>query len=224
MKKILYVFVMLMLLLNINVKAADTCTKEELARLKELASKVEINYDYEFKEVKQNGEILGYPVFSLTATNLNSDLKVMIIENYLEQKYKEFKDGDKTSATIKNFKEGDKVNITIKAFVPNKCSGKTVGSKTIKFPYYNKYSEESTCVPYLDFKYCATFTENIITRDIFERELEKYIESQNNTDIPETNDENDSTILIIIGSIAGSVIILLGITAIIVKRKRKNSL
>ena len=224
MKKILFIFITFLLLLSVNVHADDTCTKEELARLKELAEKVEINYDYEFKEVKQNGEILKYPIFSLTATNLNRELKVLIIENYLEQKYKEFKDGDKTTATIKDFKEGDKINITIKAFVPNKCSGKTVGSKTIKIPYYNKYSEEELCSHFPESKYCSEFTEKIVTLNEFNNEMIKYMENQKVE--PEINDEkNDSwSSLVIIATIIGVLIIIIVIATIIVKKRRKNSL
>ena len=224
MKKILFIFITFLLLLSVNVHADDTCTKEELARLKELAEKVEINYDYEFKEVKQNGEILKYPIFSLTATNLNRELKVLIIENYLEQKYKEFKDGDKTTATIKDFKEGDKINITIKAFVPNKCSGKTVGSKTIKIPYYNRYSKEDICKSYPEFKYCSEFTEKIVTLNEFNNEMARYMITKSVEQKIDVESEESWSLLMIIASVVGFLIIIVIITTIIVKKRRKNSL
>ena len=69
MKKILLLFVML-LALTINVHAG-TCDKAELSRLKQLAQKLEFDYDYKVVD--------GEAKFSIEVANLNIDLKVLII-------------------------------------------------------------------------------------------------------------------------------------------------
>lgn len=227
MKRLTNIFVLLLMILSMGiiVKADDdTCTKEELTRLKELAKKVEINYDYVLKEAKQNGEVIKYPdYFTLTATNLNSDLKVMIIENYYEGKYKEFTNGLATEATLKPFNEGEKVTVTIKAFVPNKCSGRTILSKVVKIPYYNRFSEEDICKEYPDFKYCSELTETTITLDKFNTEINKYINSLNVEE--ETEKPNNSwTLLIIIGGVIVGLGLIFVITLIVIRVRKKNSL
>ena len=73
MKKIV---LLILILFSFNVYA-DTCDNNELKRLKDLAEKVEFSYDYEIKnEVLEDGS--NFPVFnfSITANNLNEDLKV----------------------------------------------------------------------------------------------------------------------------------------------------
>lgn len=227
MKKIIGILALLLIVFGFNftVKAEDTCSKEELSRLKELAKKVEINYDYVLKEVTQDGIVIKYPeYFSLTATNLNDDLKVMIIENYYEGKYKEFKNGTVSEATLKPFNEGEKVTVTIKAFVPNKCSGKTILSKVVKIPYYNRYYDEGVCANYPDFKYCSEIVESTISAEQYERELGKYISAQENIKEEVKISEGNWNLLITIGAILVSILIIVLITWIIVKVRKKNSL
>ena len=73
MKNIKYVLLVILLFFAINVKAAETCDTKEYNRLKELAKKVEFDYDY---YMDNNGEVL----FSIHAVIL------VIIENLREKK------------------------------------------------------------------------------------------------------------------------------------------
>jgi len=220
MKKIIYVLTFLLVLNVMVVKAADlstTCTNEELERIKELAKKVEINYEYELKEINQNGETVKYPVFSLVATNLNNDLKVVI-----SSKNKEFeKKSDSTTSKLSGFAEGDRVVVTIKAFVPNKCSGKTVLSKTIKIPYYNRFFENEKCKNYPEFKYCSEFTDTIINNNKFYDEFELYLANLQKTNNVEISEKESNTLLIL--SFIIIIIIILGVAIykfIVIKRKK----
>ncbi len=77
------IFLLILMLFTIDVKAG-TCQKEELDRLKVLASKVEINYNYELKE--SSGR--KYALYSLTANNLNDDFKALIIKDWYNLDYK----------------------------------------------------------------------------------------------------------------------------------------
>ena len=217
MKKIKCLLVILLVLLTVNVKADNKCEKEELARLKEIAKKVEFDYDYKLKD--------GNAVFSIKAVNLNSELKVIIIEDYYLDKYKEFKDNSSHTTTLDGFKSGEKVVVTIKGFVPNWCSGTTLLTKTIKLPYYNIFYDEEKCKGNEDFKYCKLLIDSNISQKTFNAQYEAYLkskEAKNQQEIIPA--EFNWKLLIIIGSIVLVLAILVGITMILVRRKRKNSL
>ena len=216
MKRIKYLVFILLALLTINVQAADKCDSKEFTRLKELAEKVEFDYDYKMVDDQAR--------FSITAVNLNSDLKVLIIEDYFLDKYKQFKDNSSHTATIDNFLPGERVVVTIKGFVPNRCSGKTVLTKTIKLPYYNYYYNEEKCKGHEDFKYCKLLISNNISQSSFNTQFEAYLKSKENKSTEVIPKTNTWRLLITIGIIVGILAVLVGIAMYIVRRRKKNSL
>ena len=216
MKRIKYLLFVILLLLSFNVKA-ETCESSEMTRLKELAKKVEFDYDY-----KIDGEEAS---FSINAVNLNEDLMVLIIKNYYAGDYREFK-GD-TKATLTGFSEGEKVVITIKAFVPNPCSGNTVTTKTIKLPYYNKYYDEEKCKGNEDFKYCKELIDRNINENEFNKQFELYLKNKEEKQKEEPEKKVEETNNLFIFIIVGIVLIIVISTFLImsiIKRRRKNRL
>lgn len=213
MKKIKYVLLILLVTLSINVRAADNCDSKELKRLKELAKKVEFDYDYKL--------VNDEAVFSISATNLNEDLRVLIIENYYEDKYREFK--GETSASLDGFKSGERVVVTIKGFVANGCSGVTVLTKTVKLPYYNYYYDWNRCSGNENFKYCKYLLDANITKEEFDKQFELFMNKKIEGYNKESETENVSekrkfdNIYFVIVSIA----ILLIVLSIIIIRVRK---
>ena len=168
MKKVRYLLLSLLLIVTFNVKAAESdCKKEENDRLKALANKIEFDYDYKLVDEKA--------VFSINAVNLNEDLKVLIINDYYNDDYKEFKDDGTHKATLSGFEPGKKITITIKGYVPNWCSGKTIMTKTIKLPYYNYYYDEEKCAGNEDFKYCKQLIDVNLTKSEFDKQFELYL-------------------------------------------------
>jgi len=217
MKKLKYILFLLLITLSFNVKAEDRCDKDELARLKALANKVEFDYDYKMVDEKA--------VFAINAVNLNQDLKVLIIEDYLSDNYKEFKGNSENKATLDGFEAGERVTVTIKGYVPNWCSGKTVLTKTVKLPYYNYFYSEEKCKGYEDFKYCKQLVDGNITEKEFERQFELYKKNKEKNDKPIVTPTNDNTnMYMIIGGAVITVIIITVVIILIIKRKRKNSL
>ena len=219
MKKIV---LLILILFSFNVYA-DTCDNNELKRLKDLAEKVEFSYDYEIKnEVLEDGS--NFPVFnfSITANNLNEDLKVLILYDKYSFNNKEFKYNNQKTSSIDGFFEGDIVNITIEGYTSNACSGKTILTKTVKIPYYNRNYDENFCYENPDFKYCMEFTEKSISSSEYSDALLSYID--NTSEIEDNKNETSHNYTIyIIGSVFGIIILLLLISYIL-KRKRKNSL
>lgn len=206
---------------NIIVKADISCQSEELKRLKSLANNVEISYKENIKEEKVGDNIFKDVSYSITAANLDKDIKVMIINDLMSDNYKEFK-SNTNMATLNGFKSGEKVTITILAFVSNGCSGKTLLTKNINLPYYNIFSEEDACKEYPEFKYCTTWIENSVSRETFENELTKYIDSikSNNRTFEEEKIVFKPLYIIVIAIVL--VFIAIVVIVIIKKQKKKS--
>ena len=218
MRKIKYLIIIVFVLFCVNVKADEKCATDELNRLKELAKKVEYSYDY---KVSEDGVD-----FSITVTNLNQDIKVMIIEDYYRDLFKEFLDTDGShSGTLNGFHSGDKVQITIQGFVPNRCSGKKLLTKTIKLPYYNFYYDDEKCKGNEDYKYCKLLIDDNITEKKFNNGLAEFVKNRNKNNIEEKVETNNSgKIVMIVGVIAFAVAVIIVIVKLIEKRRKKNSL
>ena len=219
MKKIIILFVLLVSI-TFNVNAKDNCDSKEFLRLKELAQKLE--FDYEYKLVNDEA------IFSVNVVNLNEDLKVVIMENYYNEQYKEFKDDGTGKGELNGFKSGERVVVTTKAFVPNWCSGKTVLTKTIKLPYYNNYYDEEKCKGNEDFKYCNILIDKKISEEDFNKQFENYLkqkENKENNSENNQNENNDHTKLFIIIGVGVVIVVLISvIVAGIIKRRKRNSL
>ncbi len=217
MKKVGYLLFVLLLFLTINVNASSNCDLKELARLKEIAKKVEFDYNYKLVNDKA--------VFSINAVNLNSEVRVLIIDDYYQDKYKEFKSNSNHTATLDNFEDGSKVSITMKAFVPNWCSGEILLTKIVKIPYYNYYYDETKCSGHEDFKYCKLLVDKKISQEEFDKQFETYLKNKDKNEKPIDNEKSDNTTLYLI--IAGVVLIIVLTTFVVmsvIKRRKKNSL
>ena len=216
MKNIKTIILVVILFLAVNVKADNMCDSKELSRLKELAKKVEFDYGYNIK---------GNDIeFYIHAVNLNEDLKVLIIEDYFNDDYKEFK--GENEATLNGFKSGEKVIITIKGFVPNPCSGVTVYSKTIRLPHYNIFYNRSKCEGNEDFKYCKELIDVNISKEEYDRQFELYLKDKEEKNKKNNKDKEESNTQLYIMIGAGVVILGLSSALIInvVKRRKKNKL
>ena len=218
MRKLKYLLLIIVLLLGFNVYAtsSDKCEKEEFNRLKELAKKVEFDYSYKLVD--------DVATFSIQAVNLNRDLKVLIIEDYYSGIYKQFNDNSEHKATIDGFNSGEKVIITIKGYVPNRCSGETVYTKTIKLPYYNYFYSEELCNGNEDFKYCKQLLNYSISEKTFNTQYSAYINGKYTTEQEVIPPDSSWKFVIIIGSIVLALIVIAGVATYIVKKRRKNSL
>ncbi len=219
MKKIVFIF---LIIFSLNVYAV-TCDNNEFKRLKNLAEKVEFTYDYEIEKIKQeDGNIFNKYNFSITANNLNEDLKVLIIYDKYSSN-KEFKYNSDKKNTIKGFFEGDKVNITIEAYTTNDCSGKVIMTKTVNIPYYNRNYDKDFCIENPSFKYCKEFTEKYISSSEYGSEMEKFFDN-NQIDVKEEIKKQDNNYLIYAIITFLAIFIFLLLIVYIVKRQRKNSL
>lgn len=221
MKKVLFI---LLVLISFNAYA-DSCSKEELARLKNIANQVELSYEYEKKTKKvENGTIL-YHEYSIIAHNLNEKLKVNYEIEYLTGKYKTFKNIGNNVGKLSGFNEGDTVNVTIRAYTSDECAGKVLAKKSIKLPYMNPfYYYYNNCDDYPDFKYCVPELDEDISYEKFMGEFHKYLEKKEST-TNEINNVKESNNMPVISLIILLLILLIGsIIAFIFRKNKKDRL
>lgn len=203
MKRIICGLLVIFLLLIIDVYADEICTNNEISRLKELANKVDIHYEYDIKKENVDGEEYVDYNFKLVASNLNSELKVIIPEDYYMLKYREFKYNESKTFTIENFNMGEKVTVEIRAFSNNECAGRVLLTKTISIPYYNSMYESDECKGFEDFIYCKNeLTDKEVTFDEFYNKLEEYKKNKKTNEegnnIPANEQKGNNIYLIII--------------------------
>ena len=226
MKKITFLIITLLFCFNSSVKADDTCSSSEMARLRNLADKIEFTYDYEWNyfDDENDGIRYEYPIFTINATNLNKELKVIIKEDYYNGKYQEFINQGNGVGKMGGFRDGARIAVTIRAYTADSCSGKIIKVKNIDLPILNLRYYQPICQENLNFKYCARFMDKNITDDQFYEELAKW-ETGNNTD--KSNDDNiiveeSSHFFIVI--IVVAFIAIVGIGIFIGLKKKKNDL
>ena len=89
MKRLVVIASLILLFANIHVKAdTSTCKKDELNRLRALAR--EINFTYEFNEVKDdNGDVTG-GTFDIILDNITKETKPLVIYSWTMLSYDEF--------------------------------------------------------------------------------------------------------------------------------------
>lgn len=215
MKKILF-GLMILFLLSFNVSAL-TCDTKEYDRLLELAKYVEITTVPKMSNNKVT--------YDITATNLNKDLKVLIIKNYYANDYKEFKYNKTKEATLTGFSDNQKVTVTVKGYVGNGCSGQTILTKVVNLPWYNTFSSSEECSEYPDFKYCTQFLNNKINKNTFDLEFNKY---KGNIKVEEVAFNKVTKYNYLTLAIMGLILIVImtmpSIVKYIDKRRKENSL
>ena len=199
MKKIkLYLFILtLVLLLPISVNAE--CNIAEKQNLLKLSKEI----DYDYKYVSDNR-------FKITFYNIDEKLLLFnSIGNMIKNNEESFL----------TYKGGDNIKFDIISSEKSSCADENVKSIYVKFPVYNKYSENEICLDdkYMDFKYCKKFLNKEITNDEWDKELEKYKEKTN--EIIKTDKKN---YMFIIPIAISSIVIITIIITIIVRKKRKE--
>ena len=204
---------LVLLLFAINVKAVDKdeCDKNELKRLKEIASK--LVYTYEYNEEKNK--------FDIIIDNITNEIRPLVIYSWDLLEYDEFKPNDSGTAKLSGFKPGDRVKITTKAYVNNACSARDVATKTIALPYRNPFQDTEECQKNPEFKFCIDKLTNVnITEKTFKEEYAKYIkEKEKGTPTMVINNTKIYIILALIVAVPLAIVVKNAVTKFIEKRK-----
>ena len=216
-KRVLCLFI---LLFAINVKAVDQdkCDKNELKRLKELAS--HMSFTYEFKEIETtNGRVDGS--FDIIVDNIVSDLKPLIIHSWDLLEYDEFVPNSNGTGRLTGFLSGQKIKINVKAFVNNGCIAEDIMIKTVQLPYVNKFIGTKECNESPRFKLCRDKLTNVnVSQETFKIEYQKYLKEQELANPTLVVDNSKIYIILaVIVAIPVAIIVKNYVTKIIDKRK-----
>ncbi len=222
MKKVKYLIPILIFFIVVNVKAIDSCTTEEMNRLKELANNVKFKTDYEINPI----EIINDDGKKII-NDVNVSYKIKIINDNENLKYfyklssqKEKKQVSSNDLANMSFPDGEKLEISIYSYTINLCTNELLKTESIDLPTYNiyYYLNQDKCKNNPDFKYCKEFMNVELSPDEIEKQFDKYLEEKNI--IQASNFLKENIIYILIGVIAIITSLIFGLK-IFKKRKKK---
>lgn len=211
--KILLLLIISFFAFSSNV-SAGVCDKEHISQLKELAKRVEINYEYlDYSDaILNNGE--GEYIINtyLITVNLISDELYVMYDN-IEYYYNQDNGGIVTFAV-----NSGRVNLSVHS---SACAGYKLRSETINLPKFNTYSYRSECkeLEKYNLEVCDPWYQGTITDNIFNDIVQEYFnaEGEENGIFAEIMSFFKNNYLIFIG---GIVAVLTIIICIRIYRKR----
>lgn len=196
------IFTLILAFLFITPIHAETCDKEDIARLKNLAEHVDVSYAV-MAEYQEEGQTI-------------KDRYYTQLSNLTEELYAKNKDTEYTY-TDKNTKEPYVKPGTETIYIySSKCNTKLT-TITLSLPYYNYNYNDNECEN-INKEFCQEWTLSKIDESTYKKELEKYKNINNPKETIE-NILNSNLIYIVIGII---VVIVLIIIITIVNKKRNE--
>ena len=212
MKKIKIIICLMLFMFCINVKA-DECTTDEMNRLKELASNVEIIKNLEIKKDNQYDDLVSY--YTIKISNLNDDLNIF----YDEGSQKKLINSENVNDF--SFRKGTTATFYVYAYTNNSCINKLLRTITVKFEDYNLYyySNKDKCNKYPDFKYCQEYMD---TSDKTYEEIDELFDEYIKEESKSTGYSNEELYYIIGGIFLFCLVVFIINT--IVKTYKKNKL
>lgn len=156
---------MLVVLSPIRTKAIhevidSRCTDELKISLREEASLL----TYRLSKVEKNGNV----TYTLYFYNISDNLYVL--DTKTNKKYYK---NDK----IEDINPGTILNLDIYAIDSSYCKAYKPDSRSIRVPYYNKFSTSELCIGHKEYALCKEDINVTLTEEQFKESLNKYIES-----------------------------------------------
>ena len=203
--------------ISLQVNAVQSCTDNEMERLRELAKNVNFQIN---SKIEEGNELIDsetkkyiYNSYDIKIINFDSDLKI---------KYKNEQIGENTltseTTSINNLDEDSEITFYIYSYTDNLCTDKILRTVKVDLPIYNVYyhTNKEKCEKYPDFKYCKKYLD-VTTKDFSEidKEFDEYIESNDTVN----GDKTNRNIYYIIGAVVA--ISLIVILLIFIKKKKK---
>ncbi len=176
--KYLIIAFLLALFTNISLVKAN-CTNEEIAKLKDEASKIKVTYEH-LGKVDMYDEI-KYNLFNIEITNIPDDFYIKIYNDIVYNPV----DG-KVEKKLSTGKWEIKV-------YSNKCE-EQIDKINLKLPTFNMYSLDPLCegIDGDDFPLCGKYYESRVSYADFEKRVKSYIAThpkKNNNDV--NNDDKN---------------------------------
>lgn len=180
MKKYMLFLIFFLLLLPLNVRAIDYenyCGHENNAKLKKIASNVNVKYDV----VEKNNNV----TFNVTLSNLHKEL--LVVDELTGKEYS-YTDENQGELKITGYKSGQSLTYTF--YFRNKyCSETVLAVKYVNLPAYNPYYKNSVCNGLNDYSLCQKWVKHGLDREEFIERVNQYRESLNIDLEPDNNDD-----------------------------------
>lgn len=178
MKKIiLFTLFLLLALLPSNV-FAEECTYTYKNTLVKKASNIIPSYTY----IENNDTV----TFDITLTNMNKD--IYVVDQTTNKKY--YFNGNQ-EITIQGYKPGTKVSFLIYT-TDTACMGRSLATKYVNLPNYNKYYKDPLCVGKENYSVCYKWNEVNIDYEEFKKRVNSLYSEQTKNE--ETKEEIKTTI------------------------------
>lgn len=193
---------------------AESCSNTEIGQISGFSSNVNIVYLVNIKN--------DVPEFSITITNLTSDMAVL--DKITSKLYKGFKNGGYLNIKTKN---SGKYSFDIYSL---KCKFKS-GTKSITLPKYNLYYKDELCQGLEDYSQCQRWSGYSANRTTFENDIKKIKEIKAKEEVKEETkvvvkkswyNQFEEIILKFWWAFAIILIILIGLFYIIRNNRKKN--
>lgn len=199
--KLSLILFIVMFMLNINYVKADSCDKEDIARLKEIANMIDTSYEWFYNE-EYNYSSYDIKIFNITE-------EIYLVDD----------DGNKYSSSDVNsngYVYSSSTGGDAKYYVYSSNCNKKLKTITIELPVYNFYSQYDECdgISGEELDVCDEWYEGDLSYNSFIEKVNKYREQK----------DNDSHVFFasygIYFIIGGVIFVLLIVLLFIIRRKR----
>jgi hypothetical protein len=176
MDRIKYIFITLFLLLTTySYVDAETCDNNDIARLKEIAKNVTVDYKYD-----EDAEGYGtYGQYLVTINGLTSEIYGYV---ELEDEIKNYYYDSQNSGVVDDYMDSGTKKLKIYS---ETCDDIVLRTINIEMPLYNIYSGNDECegISGDDLDVCSKFIDKEISYSVFKNAINNYKNKQDNSSI-----------------------------------------
>lgn len=156
--------------------SADVCDNGHIARLKELAKQIDVNYEYidHSDDIKKGTDDIFVVNSYLVSLNLLSD-ELYVTNDLMEYYY------DSTSnGSVEFIVNSGRLDLVIRS---SRCAGYKIDTVSINLPKFNTYSYKSECDKLKEYNLdvCNPWYQGSINDKIFYKEVNKYLIEEKDT-------------------------------------------
>ncbi len=176
MKKILLLILLCIPYTKVN---AFYCTYQQQARLKGLATNINISYDFDEKS----------KTFTFNLINLNKEIYFIDTTNDKTYTY------TKNEIELKGYKSGQKVKFEFYSNV--EFCDKVLYTYIVTLPTYNPYYKDKVCNGVENYNLCQKWTSHNLSKSAFKEKVNEYKKSleKSQEEIQEKKEENQISFL-----------------------------
>lgn len=201
---IFLVFILLLVFGN-SIVYADSCDNQDIARLRTLASYVDVTYDY----------IESEDLYSVTINGITNELFAIDKDRMIEYQYYNEIDGN-----ISFKVEAGNLSLDVYS---NNCDTRPLKSISLNLPKFNKYSKEYNCEKFASYNldFCDPWYQGELNDGIFIDKMESYLYEEylrENSTFDFISFIKENILYVVIGGL-----VLLGIIILLIIKRRRRS-